>query len=82
MNCFKWLACCGFSCSVISSVGDICKGAKTIKEEIEVKIENHFQPKKIYYLHREGNKYFDLKENEEVELIFFDNKQIDKSSSL
>ena len=44
MSCFKWLACCGFSCSVISSVGEICKGAKTIKQEIEDKITQMYEP--------------------------------------
>ena len=81
-NCFKWITCCGLGCGLISSIGDIFKGIRTVKENIVENIENGFQPKKVYYLHKEGDIYIDLKENEEVHLLFFEHKKLEKSSSL
>ena len=81
-NFFKCISCCGLGCGLISSISDICKGIRTVKEDIVENIENGFQPKKVYYFHKEGDIYIDLKENEEVHLLFFENKKLEKSSSL
>lgn len=81
-NCFKWLSCCGIGCGIISSIGNICEGVKTIKKDVVENIENHFHPKKIYYLHKEGEIYYDIKEDEEVQLVFFKTKPLEKSVSL
>jgi hypothetical protein len=76
-NCFKWITCCGLGCGLISSIGDICKGIKTVKEDIVEK----FQPKKIYYLHKEGNFYEDLQSGDVVEIAFFKGNPSEKTKA-
>jgi hypothetical protein len=70
-NCFKWLSCCGLCCGVISSVSEICRGVKAVKEEVIETIENKFHPKHIFYLHKDKDLYQDLSDKEIVQLTFF-----------
>ena len=81
-NCIKFISCCGLGCDLISSISDICKGIKTVKEDIVENIENKFKPKKLYFSHKQGDLYEDLKDGEIVQITFFSAKTIEKSSSL
>lgn len=82
LNCFKWLSCCGLGCGMIASIGEICKGIRTVKEDVVESIENKFRHPRKYFLHKEGDLYEDLRDGEIVHLSFFANKPIEKSLSV
>ena len=81
-NCIKCISCCGLGCGLISSIGDIFKGIQTVKQDVIESIENKFKPKQLYFSHKQGDLYEDLKDGDIVQITFFSANTIEKSSSL
>ena len=81
-ECVRAITCCGFCCGIVSSISEICRGIRSVKEDIVENIENKFDYKKMYFVHKQDDLYEDLRNNEIVKITFFNEQKLDKTKTL